>query len=43
MDYDENFDEEKITKLLFSQINSLNDKFKLYDKMIYEENTNKSN
>lgn len=42
MDYEENFNEEQMTKLLNSQINMLNDKFKLYDKMIYEENANKS-
>lgn len=42
MDYEENFDEEQITKLINSQITMLNDKFKLYEKMIYEENPNKS-
>jgi hypothetical protein len=42
MDYDESFDEEQMTKLLNSQLNMLNNKFKLYEKMIYEENPNKS-
>jgi len=42
MDYDESFDQEEMTKLLNSQLNMLNNKFKLYEKMIYEENPNKS-
>ncbi len=42
MDYDDDsFDQEQMTKLINSQISMLNDKFKLYDKMIYEENPNK--
>lgn len=43
MDYDDNFDEEQMTKLINTQISMLNDKFKIYDNMIYENNTKKSN
>ncbi len=43
MDCDENFDEENMTNLINIQINMLNDKFILYDKMIYENNNNKGN
>lgn len=42
MDYDDNFDEEQFSKLINSQISMLNDKFKIYDKMIYENNPKKS-
>ncbi len=42
MDYEDNFDEKQMTKLLNSQISMLNDKFKLYEKMFYEEKSNKS-
>ena len=39
---DDSFDQEEIMKLLNSQIIFLNDKFKFYDKIIYDENPNKS-